>query len=54
MESRTWPHRLGIMAAALWIALGTLYFYVHFTLVFYRANQRAIDGVLTQVREWLP
>jgi hypothetical protein len=41
----------GNAIAALWILGGALYFFVHFTSVFYQANKSAIDGVLDRIRQ---
>jgi hypothetical protein len=45
--------RAGNVAAALWVFGGAFYFFIHFTLVFYRANEPAILGVLERIRQLL-
>ena len=39
----------GLALAAAWIFGGTLFFFIRFSSIFYRANQSAIDSVLEHV-----
>jgi len=41
----------GNAIAALWIFGGALYFFFHFTAVFYHANKSAIDSLFDRVRQ---
>jgi len=41
--------RLGVAASAIWIAGGTGYFIVQFSMAFYRANQSAVDRLLSLI-----
>lgn len=43
----TLPKMLGSSVLALWIFGGTIYFHVHFSLVFYDANREQIDAALS-------
>ena len=54
MTDSAWLRRLGNLLAAIWIFAGALVFFVHFSLVFYHANQPAIDAALTRFRDAVP
>ena len=48
-ESMSPGQRFGLTVAVVWIFGGALWFYIRFTIVFYRANQSAIDSALKRL-----
>lgn len=46
-------HRTAYGLAAVWIFGGALYFYAHFTQVFYEANQSAFEILWERMRAFL-